>query len=463
MEHQRRTGNAFCRPGLNAGSEFMEKIVIAGAGAFHFAPAILEDCFLRHRRQREIWFVDMDLDMAELTARAAQAIDRNMGGSSRFYYTTQLKKAIFGSRAVICCADFLEEACWKSEVDLLTQVGLYKQARLYGGLGGLMQTLRAVGFVGKIAREMKRSCPEGARLILCDSSFGGLHLARACEAAERFLGVPATGVSGVTGQTRKRLALYLGLTEQNVRLQVSGLYGLGFVSRMVDNAGRDLTARTVREMKKDSREELSAMLIDLYGAIPAGDRVMQYEQLADTPLSPKRTVIYSGVGAGDYEQRKRQLAMVAVHGVFDQEGMAAWKGIVRGQGQMDARPVALLEALDGRTEAEFDSLVMKNDGALPGISEGRWVQVPGRVKGGVLKGVRAPLPPELTQTLQQISLVNSLYAEAAAVGSREALRRGMEIDPALMGVDLLYAEDVVDEMMEAEAEYLPVFYGEPEE
>ena len=248
-----------------------------------------------------------------------------------------------------------------------------------------------------------------------------------------------------------------------MRLQVSGLYGLGFVSRMVDNAGRDLTARTVREMKKDSREELSAMLIDLYGAIPAGDRVMQYEQLADTPLSPKRTVIYSGVGAGDYEQRKRQLAMVAVHGVFDQEGMAAWKGIVRGQGQMDARPVALLEALDGRTEAEFDSLVMKNDGALPGISEGRWVQVPGRVKGGVLKGVRAPLPPELTQTLQQISLVNSLYAEAAAVGSREALRRGMEIDPALMGVDLLYAEDVVDEMMEAEAEYLPVFYGEPEE
>ena len=42
----------------------MKKIVIAGAGAYHFAPAIFEDLFVRYRMPVEVWMVDADLDMA---------------------------------------------------------------------------------------------------------------------------------------------------------------------------------------------------------------------------------------------------------------------------------------------------------------------------------------------------------------------------------------------------------------
>ena len=47
----------------------MKKIVIAGAGAYFFAPAIFEDLFVRFRMEAEYWMVDADLDMAELSAR----------------------------------------------------------------------------------------------------------------------------------------------------------------------------------------------------------------------------------------------------------------------------------------------------------------------------------------------------------------------------------------------------------
>ena len=207
----------------------MKKIVIAGAGAYFFAPAILEDLFVRFRMEAEYWMVDADLDMAELSARGAQALARAFGVQARFYYTTQLQKATFSADAVILCSDFLDEEAWKKDFEALDEVGLGKQVRLRGGLGGAMQTLRAVGFVCDLADQMREECP-GAPRILCSSGYGGLPLSRACEAAQRFCGVRTLGVSGVTEQTRARLALYLGLKEDQVDVTCAGLNDFSWVA-----------------------------------------------------------------------------------------------------------------------------------------------------------------------------------------------------------------------------------------
>ena len=253
----------------------MKKIVIAGAGAYHFAPAIFEDLFVRYRMPVEAWMVDADLDMAELSARGAQALARAFGVEARFYYTTQLKKAIFSADAVIVCADFLDEDAWKQDVDALNDVGLGKQARLRGGLGGAMQTLRSLDFIANLAEQMQEECPD-APLILCDSGYGGLQLGRACECAQRFCGVRTLGVSGVTEQTKKRLALYLDVKEEDMLLTCAGLNGFSWVSQMRDTKkGADFIPRCMKEMREDSREELSAQYIDWYDAIPAGPLVTQ--------------------------------------------------------------------------------------------------------------------------------------------------------------------------------------------
>ena len=65
---------------------------------------------------------------------------------------------------------------------------------------------------------------------------------------------------------------------------------------------------------------------------------------------------------------------------------------------------------------------------------------------------------ELHDLMEQLTLVNILYAEAGATGSRKALREAMEIDPALTGVDLLYAEGVISDMMEGQKGALKRFF-----
>ena len=56
--------------------------------------------------------------------------------------------------------------------------------------------------------------------------------------------------------------------------------------------------------------------------------------------------------------------------------------------------------------------------------------------------------------------LNRLYAEAAATGSRNALREALEIDPALTGIDLLYSEGIVADMLENQKEKYPRFFRE---
>ena len=434
----------------------MKKLVIAGAGAYSFAPAILEDLLVRYRIGTELWLVDADLDMAELTARAADAIAKSFGVTIHIYYTTQIEKAIPGADAVIVCADFLDEAAWKMDYEALDEVGLGKQARLYGGLGGVMQTLRACGFIAGIAEQMRAACPDEAVLLLCDNGFGGLHLCRACEAA-RMMGVKAYGLSANAEQTQHRLALYLGMPEEKLTVVTGGLSGFSWVSILEDRTtGENMIPRCKKEMTEDPRETLAAQYIDWYSAIPAGDRVMQYEQLEDTDLNPRRTVVYSGIGAADFEIRKKDLADLAVYGLGHDTGYSAWQHM-RKSGLKSVRPVRVLQALMGRDEYKPRNLVYPCDGAVPGVAAGRYVEGPAVIMNSCVKGEICTLPIEVQDTMEQLSLCNLLYAEAAARGSRDALRQGLEIDPALMGVDLLYAEDVLDRMMQRQADRLRRF------
>ena len=435
----------------------MKKIVIAGAGSYHFAPAIFEDLFVSWREPVEVWMVDSDLDMAELCARGAQALARGFGCQARFYYTTQLSKATFSADAVIFCADFLDEQAWKKDVEILEEVGLYKQARLRGGLGGAMQTMRVLDFITDLATQMAEECPI-APLIICDSGFGGVQLARACECAQRFCGVRTLGLSGVTEQTAKRLALYLDVKQEDLDIQCAGLNNFSWVTRLRDKKKDiDLIPRCMEEMQEDSREQLSSQYIDWYGAIPAGERVMLYELLADTDLSPKKTVLLSGVGLADYELRKRNLAMLTVHGPLSPEGAKAW-GQIRTSGLSSVRPIQVLRALWEGKSCRVENLNMPCDGAVEGVAPGRFVECPAMIENGEVRGEAVELPVELHDLMGQLSLVNVLYAEAAASGSRAALREAMEIDPALTGVDLLYTEGVLSDMMETQKEKLKRFF-----
>ena len=105
-----------------------------------------------------------------------------------------------------------------------------------------------------------------------------------------------------------------------------------------------------------------------------------------------------------------------------------------------------------------DSLTMPCDGSIPGVPNGRFVEGPAVVGKDGVRGEYADLPIELEDVMAQLSLCNLLYAEAAVTGSRSTLRTALEVDPALAGIDLLYTEGVLSDMMEGQKDKLKRFF-----
>jgi len=149
--------------------------------------------------------------------------------------------------------------------------------------------------------------------------------------------------------------------------------------------------------------------------------------------------------------------MLTVYGPTTPNGLEAWSQI-RGSGLSSVRPIEVLRALWGECECRVNNLCMPCDGAIEGVAPGRFVEGPAVVSAEGVRGEAVHLPMELEDLMGQLSLCNVLYAEAAAAGSRAALREAMEIDPALSGVDLLYTEGVLSDMMEAQKDKLKRFF-----
>ena len=63
----------------------------------------------------------------------------------------------------------------------------------------------------------------------------------------------------------------------------------------------------------------------------------------------------------------------------------------------------------------------------------------------------------LEELLDRVTEANLLYAQAAACGDRVALREALETDPATDGIDLLYALDTVDDLIEQSKDVLTRF------
>ena len=238
-------------------------------------------------------------------------------------------------------------------------------------------------------------------------------------------------------------------------IECAGLPDFSFITRMEDAQGQDLIEKAVRAYEKNDFARLFVDLYDWYGALPADDQAWEF--LAELIESPRLSQPpFYGVGWGDYNVRLSQLAKVAVHGILDREGLEAWQAMQKTAGPV--RPVQLAHALRGATGAlRVPALGAPNQGAVEAIGDGRFVQTAAIVSGDGVLQEKAALPLEMEEQLERVSAANILYARAGAEGDRAALREALEEDPSTDGIDLLYALDVVEEMIKSDKEALPRF------
>lgn len=324
--------------------------------------------------------------------------------------------------------------------------GLTDQARVNGGIEGLLHALRAGEAVLELCDAMDETCPEAIIINL------GQPVARTTEVFEkrgyRTYGLGRTPMRGANGVDT--YAKRLQIRPENVQAVTAGLPGFAFLAEMKDG-GKDLLKKLKKAAENGELGSLAKRWLSWWDAVPAGDVTDHAEFLpAQEGFIPEERPEF-GETVEKRKERILYMNTVREQGADSREGAMAQLLLL--SKVPPVRPMKLALALLRKETAEIPAVTRKNNGVLPQLPKEAVVETALVLKDGEDRTPAVRVPEALADILCEVDSANRLAAKAA-FGDREALREYVETDPALDGLDRLYCLDVVNALIEMHADVL---------
>lgn len=437
------------------------KLALIGQNIAPLLPSMLTDLLQIGHVCADIRIEEKNSAMQDLLTGYGEACLKKAGLGGSILSTANRKDVLSGADLVIYAGDLMASSRFQQDREALSggkddEEGLLNQARVNGGIGGLMHTLRQGAVVLPLARDMNKCCPDATVITLGDP---------VGRTADMFsvLGFPAYGLArsvlrGPTGLDG--FATRLGLKLEDIRAVYAGLPGFSFLCSMTDKNGQDLMS----EMYSLASDGVFGRLIQRwyrqYEAIAVG-RVTDAAEFmpAQEDFIPDDRPDFSE----SVEHRKdRILHMNTVRekGLADPDGMIAQLMLLSKTPPL--RPIQLGLALVRHENLVMDGVTRQNHGDIPSLPDGTFIQARLTLHSGVLQKESFPLPALLTDLMSDVAYAGH-QAALAALGDRSALRESVETDPALEGLDRLYVQEVVNAMIRMHSDILDQFSDDEEE
>lgn len=409
--------------------------------------------------EAEIAIREQNPDMAELLRAYAAEILRKSGKRGTVSAAAELEEALRGAACVVYAGDpqaasrfaMDRSALESGNEDDGDDPGLTDQARVNGGIGGLLHAMRAGAAAAELCDAMETACPDALVINL------GQPAARTTEVFLRrgfrcfgFGKSPLKGPSGLEAMKE-----WAGAGKRPVKWEISGLPGFSFLMRLEDaESGKDWLPKLKKLAREGRMGRLSARWLEWWDALPVGQVTDHAEFLPAQPdyIPEERPVFGETV-----EQRKERILYmntVRNRGADDTEGaMAQLLLLARVASVRPMRPaVALLHGGD----ADIPLAAHRNGRSMPQLPPEAVVETALTIRGGQVQPAEFRVPPELAEVMAEIDRANRLAA-GAALGDREALREYAETDPALNGLDRLYCREVINRLIRLHGDMLPLW------
>lgn len=326
--------------------------------------------------------------------------------------------------------------------------GLLDQARVNGGIGGLMHTLRAGEYVLQLCEAMDEDCPDALVINL------GQPVARTTEIflnrGYRCYGLGRTPLRGANGLDT--LTKRLRLKPAAVESVIAGLPGFAFLLSLTESeTGKDLIPKLKKAASNGELGNLSKRWIDWWGAIPVGDVTDHAEFLPAQPDFIPDDKPEFGETVEKRKDRILYMNTVREKGADEREGMMAQLLLLSKAPPI--RPMRLALALLRNETADLPAVTFRNGNELPQLSPDAVIESTLSLSDGTPVPHGILLPGSLADIMSEVDETSRLAARAAA-GDRGALRECIEIDPALSGLDRIYCQDLVDKLIELHSDVI---------
>ena len=431
------------------------KITLIGQDIPMLLPALLTDLlFAGAEHDAVIAAEEPNPAMRDLLQGYGEAVFRKAGIGGEILVTDSREEALAGSGCVIYAGDPQAASRFFQDRNALgtddeNDPGLTDQARVNGGIEGLLHALRAGDAVLKLCDDMDRACPDapvinlGQPVARTTAVFG--NRGYRCYGLGR---TPLRGANGIDSYAKR-----LQIRPENVAAVTAGLPGFAFLTEMKDQE-TDLLGKLQKAAGNGELGSLAKRWYGWWNAVPAGDVTDLAEFLpAQEGFIPDERPEF-GETVEKRKERILYMNTVREQGADSRDGAMAQLLLLSKAPPI--RPMKLALTLLRKETAEIPAVARRNGTTMPQLPAEAVIEAPLVLKDGEEEIREIRVPEALADILAEVDGANRLAAKAAE-GDREAVRSYVETDPALAGLDRLYCLDVVDALIRMHGDVLSRF------
>jgi alpha-galactosidase len=456
------------------------KVVIIGAGSASFTAGILRD-LVNLGETIELGLVDLDPLALETAERLALKMVHVRKAPITITSSLDRREVLEGATAVVSTIAVGGRRARERDVFIPRKYDVFQSVGDTVMPGGASRALRMIPAMVEIAQDVLALAPQALFVNYANP------MTALCRAIRRETGAEIIGLCHGLIHRQRTLASWLELAPATMNLSYGGLNHLTWVTdicaagesirpklqELANNqlalldVGFSQNKDTIGKQARDQQQvqELDDLvpatwqLFDLFGALPVPfDRhvVEFFPWLYSGPAQYFGCTL--GINAFNFE--KVIHAGDQTYAQIRDDAYTSKKLPDHYFTLTDGEEEQFVDILDARITGSplFISANLPNNGRIPGLPEESIIEAPARVDAeGITPLTVAPLPTACVTVLAARLHWIELIIEAAMEGSREKFVQALLLDGAVK--DLSLAQQMADELLAAQQDYLPQFHS----
>lgn len=442
-----------------------KKITLIGGGSLQWAPKFLVDLVLtRELENCELFLHDIDTKALERMDKLGRKIFEKTGGGFHLKSSTSLEESLKGADYVILSISTGGLDTMQHDLEIPLKYGIYQSVGCTVGPGGLSRALRSIPVVVDIAKKMEKFCPN-AWLINYTNPMSTL-----CRAVTKTTNIRTIGLCHELLSVLRDLRHIFNVEKETdiqtitaginhftwiLQLRVNGEDGFPLLRKYIEREGE----RLKKDFKSLDWESLNPFqdnkllkfeLFKKFGYLPAaGDRAiveffpyfLTEETRAGRDYGIKLTRI-------EHRLEMRKQRRKAVESILEEKQPIKLE-------HSDEKAYDIITSLATGKKDVF-MMNLPNQGQIANLPPEVIVETPALVNTNGIHPVSIGQLPSSILSLMVPHVVNQeMIVEAALTGNKDLALQALLNDPLMKNYE--DAPKMFDELLEANAEYLPQF------
>ena len=438
-----------------------KKIVLIGAGSAAFGPPTFVDLNLSDvLAGSTITLVDIDTEKLQMVYEVLSEDNKKLGYKFNIEYTPNREEALKGADFVINSTEHGDrfELRWQDNT-IPRKHGSTERMAENGGPGGFFHSARQIPEIIKIAKDVKRICPDAFFINYSNP------MSRICLALKR--AVPNSKMFGLCHQigllTPHHLSKIIDKEISDVQLITGGLNHFAFLIGLKDlNTGDDLlpvfNENCLKYFQgKWDRFHYADLTFEVYKRFSwfpyVGDNhICEYLQFGSHYTTAQDLTDWitrmEQVNKGGNAKLKRYYKRLK-NGRYPKKGMLM-------KGASGERAIPIIEAIVEDSNSYEIAVNIPNDGIIENLPQDLIIECSGIVNKDGIQGIKlGHIPKNIAAILRIEASIQDLCVEAIMQESKD-----LAIDCLAMDVNcgsFEMAEAIFSEMCELQRKYLPDF------